>query len=63
MESYEGDGFIVEVSYNERARDDRVYFFFEDFNGETIETYISLGDYRSMLKALMRLDEATGILR
>lgn len=48
----------IEVSQNERTKDDKVYCYFEDWSGEgAIEVYLSVQDFKSILKAFLRLDE------
>lgn len=46
-----------ECSYNERARNDQVYVYLEDFRSDEIfEGYLSVADFRAVLKAMTRLD-------
>jgi hypothetical protein len=55
------DTLNFECSFNERSKNDQVYLYFEDFNSDNIvEAYVSVQEFKSLLKAMMRLDEQIG---
>lgn len=56
VETVETEQLSVEVSQNERTKDDKVYFYFEHFNGGDMEVYLSVEDFKLIVNMMNRLD-------